>query len=203
MLTFIGPFNAGSFSLQAGASFDSQGTLWAVTSDGGIWTIDTTTGAATSVATIATGGWEGLHIVSAGPTIEYQVNQPGSSLDVMSVFGSAAAPATVTLTAGQPAILHLSATGVGLPWDLGAMIPPLLPASLGATVLPDGQIFNVDIADPSFGFLFNMFQGPGFINLALPFSIPVPTTASIQMANVDPGAPLGLSLSQPTHVIVQ
>jgi len=62
-LTLVGPLNIGNVSLQCGMAFLGD-TLYAITSDGRIFTIDTTSGAATEVADTGVAGWEGLAITS-------------------------------------------------------------------------------------------------------------------------------------------
>lgn len=62
--TMIGPLNIGDPNSQSGLSFDPGGTLWAITSDGRTFTLDTNTGQATFIANVDIGGgWEGLAIV--------------------------------------------------------------------------------------------------------------------------------------------
>ncbi|MEW6252902.1 MAG: hypothetical protein AB1716_19875 [Planctomycetota bacterium] len=61
--TLIGPLNVGNVSLQAGSDFFGN-TLYTLTSDGRIFTVNTGTGAATFMAQVNIGGnWEGLAIV--------------------------------------------------------------------------------------------------------------------------------------------
>lgn len=67
--TLIGPLNQGNVSLQAGGAFAGS-TLYNITSDGRLFTLDTTTGAATFIANTfdaASGagltGWEGLAVI--------------------------------------------------------------------------------------------------------------------------------------------
>jgi len=202
-MTFIGPFGTGNVSLQAGAAFDATGTLWALTNDGQIWNIDPATGAAMIVGSTLAAGWEGLEIiVQTGPP-QYQVNQLGSSLDVNGVTGTQFMPASVSLAVNQQGVLTLSSTNSGLPWDMAFGQAPLIPVAQGALMLSDGQIINVDFTDPALGFWFNVFQGPPFANVQVPFSVPAPATASLQMANIDPGSPTGVRLSQATRIVVQ
>ena len=65
--TLVGSLGLGSVSAQSGLSFLGD-TLYAITSNGEIYTIDTSTGTATFVASVtldgftAAGGWEGLAI---------------------------------------------------------------------------------------------------------------------------------------------
>jgi len=67
-LTFIGGFGLGNISQQSGLSFDNTGQLWMMFSDGSIYTVDSSNGAATfsAQATLADGssigGFEGLGI---------------------------------------------------------------------------------------------------------------------------------------------
>ncbi|MAG55901.1 MAG: hypothetical protein CMJ83_06390 [Planctomycetes bacterium] len=83
--TFIGPFNVGLVSLQAGASFDANGILWALASNGALYTIDVSTGTATltgMVVDAATGaalaGFEGFDIPGGGGTPPCQLLASGN-----------------------------------------------------------------------------------------------------------------------------
>lgn len=71
--TLIGGLGQGDVSLQAGSDFDAAGTLYNLTSDGRLWTINTATGAASFVAQVTdvAGGnlsnFEGLAIAKPVP----------------------------------------------------------------------------------------------------------------------------------------
>ncbi len=60
-LNLIGPLAVGNISAQFGTAFLGD-TLYAISSAGDIYTVDTVTGAATLQASTASGGWEGLAI---------------------------------------------------------------------------------------------------------------------------------------------
>lgn len=137
---------------------------------------------------------------------EYETNSGASSLDVNGVQGTAFTPATVTVPVATLGTFGLSSVNVGQPWDLGSGLAPLIPASSGALLLPDGQILNLDLSDPTLAVWFNLLQGPAWgpqSSLLVPFSIAAPTMVSAQMVVMDPGVASGLALSQPVRVIVQ
>lgn len=134
---------------------------------------------------------------------EYQVNQPGASLVVGGVLGTSQAFALVNLSSGQSTIASFTSNNQGQPWEAGIGNAPLIPLSLGALTTVDGQILNLDITDPALTLLWNLFQSPPFVNLTLPVAFTGPSTLSIQLAVLDPGASSGLRLSQPVRVIVQ
>jgi hypothetical protein len=134
---------------------------------------------------------------------DYQINQLEAALTINGVQGTSMAPATPTINVGSPALLQLTSTNSGAPWDLMYGLAPLLPATQGGFVAADGQVVNMDFTDPSLGFLFSLFQGPGFLNLTIPFGVTSPAAVSMQMAVVDPVAAIGLRISQPTRLVVQ
>jgi hypothetical protein len=68
--TLVGGLGVSNVGPQSGLSFDSSGTLWALVESGAIYTLNTSTGAATFVANVVDaagntlGGFEGLAIQS-------------------------------------------------------------------------------------------------------------------------------------------
>lgn len=144
-----------------------------------------------------------VHYGPAGPTIDYQVNQAEASLAINAMQGTATAAAMPLLTSGTPALALFSSTNTGAPWELIFGLSPLVTATGGGIVDPEGQIVNIDLTDPTLTFLFNGFQGPGFATAALPFTPTAAASLSIQMAVADPIAIVGLRVSQPTRITVQ
>ncbi|MAG55595.1 MAG: hypothetical protein CMJ83_04815 [Planctomycetes bacterium] len=139
-------------------------------------------------------------------TPQYQTNSGLGSLDVNGVQGTTQSPAIVNVPIGTTATLGLGSTNAGMLWDLGSGLAPLISVSAGAFVLPDGQIVNLDVSDPTLSFWFNLLQGPTWIPwgaLSIPFSVPVPAAVSMQMVVVSPTLPSGVVLSQPVRLIVQ
>lgn len=147
------------------------------------------------------------------PGPEYQTNvSNAATLDVDGVQGSSFAPATVTVSIGTTFTVGMSSWNVGQPWDLGVGSAPLIPASAGALVSSDGQIVNLDLADPTLDVWFDVLQGPTWgvatwgvpvTSVTIPLSIPMATTLSAQMIVADPNTPSGISLSQPVRLVVQ
>lgn len=159
------------------------------------------TGQATGTFTSSNGTKVRFQVASMSAA--YQVNQVGASADVNAVLGNSVVPATVTVMAGQTAVLTISSIATGQPWDLGYGLAPLVTAAGGGITYSDGQILNLDVADPTLAFLFDFFNGPGFSNALIGLSIPTPTALSLQLAVFNPASPIGLSLSQPNRLIVQ
>ena len=142
--------------------------------------------------------------VSAPP--EYQVNGASAGLDINGVQGTSQAAAAVSIPIGASAALNLASQNVGQQWDLGAGAAPLIPASAGGLVSSDGQVVNLDLADPTLGLWFNFLQGPAWgpaTTVALPFSFSFPSSLSAQMIVLAPGMPSGIALSQPVRLTVQ
>ena len=139
------------------------------------------------------------------PTPQYQTNASAASLDVNGVAGTSAAPAIVTTNTATSVSLGLVSFLQGNAWDLGYGTAPLIPASAGALTSSDGQIVNLDLADPNAGTWFNVMQtSPPFTNLSLPsVTFPVPQSISAQMIVVSPATSSGITLSQPVQLIVQ
>jgi hypothetical protein len=87
---------------------------------------------------------------------------------------------------------------------VGYGLAPLVPASGGGLTLPDGQIVNMDLTDPTFNFLFAPpLSGPAFVISAIPVNTASPLTLSFQMILLDPSAPTGVALSQANRLVVQ
>jgi len=144
---------------------------------------------------------------------EYQTNYSfASNMDVNGVQGGPFAPATVTVPIGGAFTVGLSSWNAGQPWDLGVGSAPLISASSGALVSSDGQIVNLDLADPNLDVWFNFLQGPTWgvatwgtaaTTVAIPLSSPMATSLSAQMIVADPSLTSGIALSQPVRLIVQ
>ena len=139
-----------------------------------------------------TGGPGGLNF-SATITVysspEYQVNQAGASLDIDGLPSSPAAPMTATRCPGQPVTVNFASSNPGLPYEVGVTAPdPLISATSGAFVLPDGQVLNLNTTAPSIsfinGFAFTTpFPAPSF---SATVSVTAPVATSAQMAVVAP-----------------
>jgi hypothetical protein len=146
---------------------------------------------------------QGTCATPAPTTPEYQINQAAASLNVdASALGAFCAPGAVTITAGVPAMASFDGTATGGAWELGVSFMPLLSVTSGAPVLADGQIININLADPGLVLLWNGFLSPPFTPLTAPFTLPV-STINAQMAIVNPATPSGLSMSQPIEITAQ
>jgi hypothetical protein len=143
----------------------------------------------------------GVQLILVG--LGYQQNSPAATLDVDGQQGSDNVPAGVGLSLNTQGMLTLVSTNTGMPWELGFGVAPLVPQASGALTTGGGQIVNLDLADPTFGVLWNYFQSPGFVNATIPFSVPNPASVSIQMLVVAPSLLDGVAISQPTRLIVQ
>lgn len=147
----------------------------------------TTTFGETEDYDVATGG---------GPLVpEYQVNQPGSSLDVDGVAGGPFLLASKTVCTNITANVNLNSTAVSLPWDI--LISPIGPltTSTGAITTANGQIVNCNLAATTF--FLNLALNVPFVATTIPVNLPFPLDALLQMVNVDPSNLDGISLSQP------
>jgi hypothetical protein len=139
---------------------------------------------------------------------EWQVNGAQASLDVDGVLvpnllGSEGALTRVIV--GTPATVNVGSTLVGNGHDMLIGLAPTVPASGGGFTTPNGQVINMNLADPTAFFLF----GSGGLVLGLPpftgnYSIPVtplaPLGVSAQVLVLDPGNLDGASLSQASRL---
>jgi hypothetical protein len=108
-MTLVGPLNIGNVSLQCGLAFLGD-TLYAITSDGRIFTIDTGTGEATEVADTGVAGWEGL-------AISYDACDDPTD---MQAFGSTFSSATLTRGFWFEAPRDFIICGLRVPDEAGA-----------------------------------------------------------------------------------
>ncbi len=144
-------------------------------------------------------------VLAGGGAAEYQLNQLEASLLVNGTVGSATAPTIINVSVGGTATAVLSSTLIGNAWDVGQTVGPLVPGSAGGVTLPDGQIINIDLIDPTFTTIYNpAFSGPawqGSLSVGLPtgglFSV------SGQFVLVDPTTPSGFRASQASRLVVQ
>lgn len=147
-----------------------------------------------------TGGPGGLNFhadITVYATAEWQVNQPGASLDINGVVGTAVSLATVSECAGQSVTVNFASTNVGLPWEVGITSPePGRAASAGALVTPDNQVVNLWLNAPSITFVNGLsFAVPFPGNFSQPVTVSGATQTSAQMAVVAPTQASGFFLS--------
>jgi hypothetical protein len=196
LATTLGP------GIWRGLDWDSElGVIWASkVNSGQLFQVAPATGAGLLIGNLPT------FIQSLGfkPGLaQYQVNQAGASLTINGVQGTATSFAQVTVFAGQPATVALSSTNLGLPWEVGVGILPPISRSMGALVTSDDQLVNLDLSDPTLTVVWNQFVSPPFANAVLPVVFPFPGNLTVQMGVIDPGSPVGFSLSQPIRIVVQ
>jgi hypothetical protein len=137
------------------------------------------------------------------PTIEYQTNSIRATMTVNWVWGTPFQPAVVHIPPNGLATLAMSSINTGMLWDIGVSLAPLVPASACGFSTPDGEIWNLDILDPTLHFLWASTPGPGFQNVTLIFYLPSSLSLSLQMLIGDPCMASGFSLSQPVRLIFQ
>ena len=130
------------------------------------------------------------------PQPVWQQNQPEAHLDIDGGSNNPfLGPIITNKGPNQPGTLNISSTQTGMPYDIAYHVGNAIPDPVGT---PNGQRLNLNLADPSFGFLFGGFQAavpaaPLNIPLVSPFANVV---VAIQMAVIDPGAsPDGFFLS--------
>ena len=191
-----------STGLWRGLDWDSElGVIWASkVNPGELVQVNPATGAGILVGTLPT-FIQGLAFKPGLPL--YQVNQPAASFLINGIQGTGQSFAQVFLTAGQLGTVSLSSVNLGQPWEVVIGVLPLVPRNQGAILLVDGQLLNVNLADPLLTLAWGQFQSPPFANLVLPVAFPFPGSLSMQMAILDPVAPSGVALSQPIRVVVQ
>jgi hypothetical protein len=131
---------------------------------------------------------------------EYQVNQPGASLDIDGAQGGPYYPSNVSRCTGAIFTINFNSTAVGQPWDVAISPLPLVPASGGALQTLSGQIVNVNLTAVT---LLNGGFGATFVPLAIPAAFGAPADINAQMAVLDPANPDLISISQPVHLVIQ
>jgi hypothetical protein len=153
--------------------------------------------------TVADNSTVTIHVFQdSGQVAEYMLNQAEASFSLNGVQGTSFVPASVTINAGQTALLSAASILVGSPFELAYGAAPLRSVSQGALVSIDAQIFNVDTTDPNFSLLFNGFLSPPFVPINFPAPFAFPAGFSFQMAVLDPTVPSNLRLSQPVRLDV-
>lgn len=139
---------------------------------------------------------------AAPPAPEYQVNQPGSSLDFDGVQGFAFVPAgVVTRCINSNFNVNMMSPWGGLPFDVLLGSATLVPRSGGGYVSPSGaQVVNINLATMTFAF--GGFTTPFFGNFTLAASLGTPLDIGAQMVNFDPTHIDTVSVSQPCSLQV-
>jgi len=134
------------------------------------------------------------------PPPPYQPNSAEAGLTISGAPDSGVYSSIVVASGlNTPETLDLSSVNVGLPHDIGitygAMTVPL------GFITPGNQVVNIDIANPTFSFLYGgtaalnpvaPFPAPMY---QVPFSVSAPFIASTQMVVSDPASAIGLTLS--------
>lgn len=160
----------------------------------------------------ATRGWVGTIHYQPGlstsctwapPSPEFQVNQTAAWLTINGQNDPGPwFPIRHASLLGVPESLTLASVAVGMPWDVGIVVPGAAPGLSGGGVpTAGGQTVNLDLGASSLTFLnggvlpnivTTAFPNPAF---GLPFIAPLAMVGSAQMIVVDPAALDGFSLS--------
>lgn len=143
--------------------------------------------------------WNGtIHYAPLGVQPDYQVNQPGASLDVngaQSLGYASASTASPTCTLNT---LNWAPGPSSVAYDIVVTTGgSLIPASAGALVTAGGQVINIEYFHASrvwlFGASFTMPPFPASLDFYLPHGAP---PVQGQMAAMDPTSPDGMFYSQ-------
>ncbi|MAG56047.1 MAG: hypothetical protein CMJ83_07135 [Planctomycetes bacterium] len=144
-----------------------------------------------------------LWIALAAVTVAqpYQVNSLPATIDLDGVVSTGLDAAYTVYTVGQTATLATSSTLVGWPYEILVVFAPQVPrGDPRATVTLGGQVFNVDLADPTLIYLWSGGAVPVFQphqNQSLAFQVTAaPVVFTGQMFIIDPTNPELFSLSQ-------
>ena len=148
--------------------------------------------------------WNGRVTYSTGGGgAAWQVNQPEASLSFGGTnAGPCSGPGVRTVCPGTVFNASLNSTLLGNGWDVGFHLGSGVSAFGGGITLPNGNVLNLDLSNPTFTLLnggtFPPFPGP----INVPVSFPVPLTLVAQMAVIDPSTIGGVRLSQANELIV-
>ena len=133
----------------------------------------------------------------------YQTNQPGCALLVNNLSGSPAVPAGLSVAQGNSITVQLTSVNQNQLWDLGYGADPLVSLAAGALTSSDGQVVNLDLADPAVGSWFNVMQNaPPFRDFQVVVTATAGPPIAIQAIVADPTRSSGVSLSQATRITV-
>jgi hypothetical protein len=141
--------------------------------------------------------WNGRVTYTCGGSPTYQVNSGAASFDANGLQSNGFAPAATTLCQGAPLTLNLGGL-IGNGYEIVVSNAALVPAGGGAVVTGNGQIVNVNLADPSTGFLWGLTFPPFPVPLGLtvPLAMPGIPLIAAQLAILDGSHPDGFRLSQ-------
>jgi hypothetical protein len=130
----------------------------------------------------------------------YQVNSPAASLSLDGIQGEGFSPGvrTVSFTPCAPGMTTASfaSTNTGQPWDLAYTAGRAVPANAGGFMTAGGQAVNINLADPTLGFLNGLAFVLPFSNLSVPLSVGSALDLAAQMLVISPASPDGAALSQ-------
>jgi hypothetical protein len=148
--------------------------------------------------------WNGRVTYHVNATPGFQINSAQASLDVDGAQGgNCSGGAISSKCVGLPMNIHFASNSLlGYGWEVITSLAPIVTPGGGALVTSNGQIVNVNLADPGTAFLF----GLSFPSFPAPFGIAAPATVTLampgvpvvsaQMAVLDPSHPDGFRLSQ-------
>ena len=142
-----------------------------------------------------------ISYVPANVPPQYQVNQANCALDFDGALGGPFAYSNISRCAFAPVTANVGVPAA-LGHDIALQIGAPIAANAGAFTLPDGQLFNLDITNPTMMFLYGgawLAPLPSAGPVAVPFGAP-PVTVAAQVLALDPTSILGVVLSQPSAV---
>ena len=148
--------------------------------------------------------WNGrVTYTVGGGGAAWQVDQAEASLSFGGTnAGACSGPGVLTVCPGAVFNASLNSTLLGNGWDVGFHLGTAVSASGGGITLPNGNVLNLDLSNPTFTLLnggtFPPFPGP----ITVPVSFPAPLTLTAQMAVIDPSTPGGVRLSQANELHV-
>jgi hypothetical protein len=146
--------------------------------------------------------WNGRVTYSCGGTPTYQTNSLGASFDVNGNQSAGFAPAVTTACYGAPITVNIGSTAVGNGYEIITSLAALVPAGGGALITGNGQIVNVNLADPTTSFLWGLTFPPfptpfgAASPVAIPLGMPGAPVLTAQFAILDGTHPDGFRLGQ-------
>ena len=132
----------------------------------------------------------------------FQVNGPGADLSIDGATSSSGEPLMDLQWVREDSIVTTASIHVGMPWDLGFTTGACVAGGGGGIPTPNGQVFNLSLADPTFVWLNNGTFVTPFASQTVPFNSPVPTTFTMQMGVLSPTHPDGVEISAPNIMAV-
>ena len=136
---------------------------------------------------------QGMAYKPSGASGEFQVNQDGAALTVNGASNTPHRAVEVTVVTGRMNEVCLASTNTRMPWQIGVIMEPAVPGSLGGVTAAGGQFINVNLNSPSLALV-----NPQLIPFAPVRVSMVRTLAGVlsaQLMVADPALPDGAALS--------